>query len=97
MPYIIQPQQRRIAKELGVVIIPSKDRTKKLDVYKEGRKVASVGATGYGDFYIFSKLEKLGKAPKGFAAERRRLYKIRHRRDRLVKYSNGWYADKLLW
>ena len=95
--YIISKQQRLIAKQLGVVIIPSKDKTKKLDVYKDGRKVASIGATGYGDFYIFSKLEKLGKFPKGYALERRRLYKIRHARDRKVKFSNGWYADKLLW
>lgn len=95
--YIIQPKQRQIAKAMGVIILPSKDKTKKLDVYKAGTKVASIGATGYGDFYIFSKMEKLGKAPKGFALERRRLYKIRHAKDRLVKYSNGWYADKLLW
>ena len=97
MPYIIQPEQRRIAKEYGVVIVASKNKDKKLDVYKEGIKIASVGATGYGDFYIFSKLERLGKAPKGYAKERRRLYKLRHAKDRLVKFSNGWWADKLLW
>ena len=95
--YIIQPQQRRIAKSLGVIILPSKEKTKKLDIYKDGRKIYSVGATGYGDFYIFSKMEKLGKAPKGFAMERRRLYKLRHAKDRKVVGSAGWYADKLLW
>ena len=34
---------------------------------------------------------------KEYADERRRLYKIRHNKDRLVKNSNGYYADKLLW
>lgn len=95
--YIIQPQQRKIAKAMGVIILPSKDKTKKLDVYMAGKRVASIGATGYGDFYIFSKMEKLGKAPRGFAMERRRLYKLRHAKDRKVVGSAGWYADKLLW
>jgi hypothetical protein len=42
-------------------------------------------------------LEKLGKVPKGTAKERRKLYKIRHSKDRKQLYSNGWYADQLLW
>lgn len=28
---------------------------------------------------------------------RRRAYKIRHEKDRHVKYSAGWFADKYLW
>jgi hypothetical protein len=34
---------------------------------------------------------------KAYADERRRLYKIRHSKDRNVKGSDGYYADKLLW
>jgi hypothetical protein len=34
---------------------------------------------------------------KQFADERRKLYKIRHSKDRKITGSNGWYADKLLW
>ena len=97
MAYIIQRKQRDAAKRLGVVIVPSKDPEKKLDVYKDGKKVASVGATGYNDYYLYLKGEKSGKYPKGYAAERRRLYKIRHAKDRRVYGSNGFYADKLLW
>jgi hypothetical protein len=42
-------------------------------------------------------LERKGKVPKGTAKERRKLYKVRHKKDRNVKNSNGYYADKLLW
>jgi hypothetical protein len=42
-------------------------------------------------------LEKKGKVAKGTANERRKLYKIRHSKDRKRLYSNGWYADQLLW
>jgi len=28
---------------------------------------------------------------------RRKAYKIRHQKDRTVRGSNGYYADKLLW
>jgi len=34
---------------------------------------------------------------KKIADERKRLYKIRHKKDRLVKGSPGYYADQLLW
>ena len=34
---------------------------------------------------------------KGTANERRKMYKIRHQKDRLKKGTNGYYADQLLW
>jgi hypothetical protein len=80
------------AKKLGVSVKPSKNKGKKIDVFKNEKKVASVGATGYGDYPTF--LKKQGKE---LADERRRLYKIRHSKDRKNIQSNGWYADKLLW
>jgi len=46
---------------------------KKIDVFKNGRKVGSIGAIGYGDYPTFIKTK--GKA---YADERRRLYHIRH-------------------
>jgi hypothetical protein len=42
-------------------------------------------------------LEASGAVPKGTAEKRRKLYKDRHDKDRKVKGSNGFYADKLLW
>ena len=32
-----------------------------------------------------------------YANERRKLYKIRHKKDINVKNSSGYFADKILW
>ena len=80
------------AKQLGVKIKLSKNKTKKLDVYKNNKKIASVGANGMNDYPTY--IQKNGLK---YAKTRRRLYKIRHNKDRHAKWSNGWLADKLLW
>jgi hypothetical protein len=92
MPYTITNYTYRQAKKLGVTVKPSTNKTKKIDVYKKGIKVASVGAAGMNDFPTFMK-----KNGRKYAQTRRRLYKMRHEKDRHVKSSRGWYADKLLW
>ena len=80
------------AKQLGVKIKLSKNKTKKLDVYKNNKKIASVGANGMNDYPTY--IQKNGLK---YAKTRRRLYKIRHNKDRHTKWSNGWLADKLVW
>jgi hypothetical protein len=80
------------ADKLGVVVKPSTKQDKKIDVFKDGVKVASVGAIGYDDYPTY--IQKKGKQ---YADERRRLYKIRHKEDRSKKGTPGYYADKLLW
>lgn len=90
--YTITNYTKQQAKKLGVVVKPSSVKGKKIDVFKDGKKVASVGALGYSDYPTYMKTK--GKA---YADERRRLYKIRHSKDRNVKGSDGYYADKLLW
>jgi hypothetical protein len=80
------------AKKLGVEVKPSTHKKKKIDVIKNGKKVASVGAIGYNDYPTY--LKKNGLV---YANERRKLYKIRHSNDRLKVGTNGYYADKLLW
>jgi len=90
--YKITDYTKKQAKRLGVVVKPSSVAGKKIDVYKGGVKVASVGALGYSDYPTYTKT--MGKK---YADERRRLYKIRHKKDRLKKETNGWYADQLLW
>jgi|TARA_R110000824_G_scaffold392505_2_gene590962 hypothetical protein len=90
--YTITAYTKRKAKELGVVVKPAKNKSKKLDVYKKEKKVASVGAKGYNDYPTYIK-----KKGKKYADERRRLYKIRHKKDRTKIGTPGWYADKLLW
>jgi hypothetical protein len=49
------------------------------------------------DYPTYLEKEKLGKVAKGTASKRRKLYKDRHEKDRNVKGSKGYYADKLLW
>ena len=97
MAYRIKTYTKNQAKKIGVTVKPSKTKGKKIDVFKKGVKVASVGAVGYNDYPTYMELERKGKVEKGTADKRRKLYKIRHKNDRSVKNSNGYYADKLLW
>ena len=92
MSYIITAHTRRQAKKLGVSIKKSSNSKKKIDVFKDGKKVASVGAIGYGDYGTF--LREKGKE---FADKRRKAYKIRHAKYRNKVGTNSYYADKLLW
>ena len=97
MAYKILPYSFRKAKELGVVIKPSTNILKKIDVFKNGKKVASVGARGMNDYPNYLEKEKKGYYPKGYANKRRKLYKERHEKDRHFLGSAGYYADKILW
>jgi hypothetical protein len=90
--YKITQYTQKQAKKLGVKVAPSKTKGKKIDVYKGDKKVASVGALGYGDYPTFMKQEG-----KEFADKRRKLYKMRHEKDRHIRGTKGFYADKLLW
>ena len=92
VPYKITSYTRRKGRKMGVEVRPSTNPTKKIDVFKRGEKVAMVGARGMNDFPTY--IQKKGIV---FAKTRRRLYRIRHERDRHIKGTNGWYADKLLW
>jgi hypothetical protein len=71
---------------------PSKHTEKKLNVYKNDKKIASIGAAGMSNYPTYMKTR--GKT---YARKRRRLYKMRHEKDRHVKWSRGWLSDKLLW
>lgn len=92
MSYKILPYTLKQAKAIGVEVKPSTKKNKKIDVYKDGKMIASVGATGYKDYATY--LDEKGKE---YADERKRLYKIRHKNDIAKVGSNGWLADKLLW
>jgi hypothetical protein len=95
--YRILPYTKRQANKIGVEVKPSKNKGKKIDVFRKGKKIASVGAIGYNDYPTFLELERKGKYPKGHADKRRKAYKQRHNKNRKVKWSNGWLADQLLW
>ena len=61
------------AKQRGLEIHPSHKLHKKLDVYKHGVYVASVGDNRYSDYPTY--IREKGKK---YADERRRLYHERH-------------------
>ncbi len=101
MGYTITAYSRRQAKKLGVIIKQSTRKGKKLDVFKKVKnskgeivlkRVATIGALGMGDYPTFMKTKG-----KEFADKRRKAYKSRHQKNRVVVGSNGYYADKILW
>lgn len=85
MVYTIANYSKQQAKKLGVELKLSSNPKKKIDVFKNGKKIASIGAIGFSD-YATSKDK-----------ERRRLYRLRHKGEDKVIGSNGYYAWKLLW
>lgn len=92
MVYDIKKIQFEKAQSLGVMIKPSTKKNKKIDVFDDGKKIASIGAKGYGDYGTY--LETKGAE---YANERRRLYKIRHNKDRSKMGTPGFYANRILW
>jgi len=92
MSYQIKPKQRANAKKLGVTIKTSTNTKKKIDVYKNDKKIASIGATGYSDYASYIK-----DKGKEFADNRKRLYKIRHEKTRKKIGTNSYWADQILW
>ena len=89
--YKIKQYTLEKAKALGVEVKPSRDKRKKIDVFRNGNLLHSIGATGYKDYPTY--IEEKGLQ---YANERRRLYHIRHKNDN-VPNTAGWYALKLLW
>jgi len=90
MTYKITDYSYSQAKKLNVQIKPSTNKKKKIDVFKNDKKIASIGAIGYNDYPTF--IDKKGLS---YANERRRLYKKRHHKD--IDKTNGFYANKILW
>ena len=91
MSYTISKYTLEKAKLLDVDVKPSTNKTKKIDVFKNGLKLCSIGSLKYMDYTMYLKTDKLN------AEKRRVLYHQRHKKDISVKYSPGWYASVLLW
>ena len=90
--YTITEYSRDQAKKLGVTIKPSTNKGKKIDVFKDGKKLASVGALGMSDYPTYMKTKG-----KEYADERRRLYRIRHGKTMDKVGSPSYYAARILW
>ena len=91
--YTIRKYTYDRAKKMGVRVRPSRNKTKKIDVInRAGKVVAQVGANGMNDYPTFIATRGLE-----YANKRRKLYKQRHEKDRHIRGTPGYYADKLLW
>jgi hypothetical protein len=83
--YVITKYSLDKAKKLGVEIVPSSVKNKKIDVYKNGIKVASIGDSRYTDFATTGNKEQ------------RRRFKLRFDKTRKIIGSNSYWSDQLLW
>lgn len=79
------------AKQLGVDIQPSDKKNKKIDVFKDGIKIASIGDKNYLDYPKYLKINK------ELADKKRKAYKARHEKTRHILGSNSYWADQILW
>ena len=91
MSYRIKPQQIKAAKKLNVTIKPSTAQGKKIAVFKNGEKVADIGALGYGDYWTYYAKDIY------FAASKRKAYQARHKGEQNKIGSPGYYAWYILW
>ena len=92
MPYIITHYTLKRAEQMKVTVQLSEQKNKKLDVFKNDVKIASIGDSRYKDFPTYVIENGIE-----FANQRKRLYYIRHKKDIEKLNSNGFYAAKLLW
>ena len=91
MVYKITNYSYKKAEENNLNIVPSKKKNKKIDVYKNGEYIASIGDVRYNDYptYILNNGKK-------YADERRKLYYKRHNLYS-SKYSPNNLAKLILW
>lgn len=91
--YNITEYSKRRARELGVIIKPSKNKNKKIDVFRtDGTKIASIGDTRYGDYPTYINQKGLK-----YANERRRLFMARFSKVDESKLTPATLAKKILW
>ena len=88
MLYTITNYTKQRAREMGVTVKPSRRKGKKIDVFKDGKYLDSIGDIAYKDYPTYIRTD--GKV---VADERRRLYHIRHKQHGLGEQ----LALQLLW
>ena len=90
--YQITDYSYQQAKNLGVEIRPSTKKNKKIDVFKNGLLIASIGDDRYLDFPNYVKTKGLE-----YANKRRALYKQRHKNESDKVGSPNYYSRRILW
>ena len=90
--YQITDYSLKQTQRLGVQIRPSTNKEKKIDVFKNDQKIASIGASKMGDYPTYIKTKG-----KKYADERRRLFNARFEKSSKVKDSPAYFAKEILW
>ena len=90
--YVITQYSFDKARELGLSIKISKNKLKKIDVYKDNIFLNSIGDSRYNDYPHYCIIYN-----KDYADKRKLLYHNRHKKNADVKYSKQWLAINLLW
>ena len=85
MPQTNLKKAKANAAKLGVEVKPSRSKNKKIDVFLNGEKVASIGHIDYEDFLTHGD------------KKRQANYLARHAKTRAVKGSPSYYAAEILW
>ena len=92
MPYTITEYTLQKAKQMKVTVQLSQQKNKKIDVFKNGVKIATIGDLRFKDFPTYVIENGIE-----FANKRKGLYYMRHKKDIDKLNSNGFYAAQLLW
>ena len=87
--YQITEYSYQKAKQMGLEIFSSKRKYKKIDVYKNGKYITSIGDNRYMDYPTF-----LARDGQEIADKHRKLYHARHRNDSGIA---GKLAMYILW
>ena len=93
MVYKITLYSYKKAEENDLNIVPSKKKNKKIDVYKNGEYIASIGDKRFIDYSTYILDKKYGKK---YSDERRKLYYKRNNAN-ILKYSADNLAKLILW
>ena len=88
--YDIKEYTYEKARELSLDIKPSTRKGKKIDVYKDGDYLCSIGDIKYKDYPTF-----LIKDGKEVAEKRKKMYHLRHKKD--LRHFKGFLSMYLLW
>ena len=92
MVYKITLYSYKKAEENDLDIVPSTKKNKKIDVYKNGDKIASIGSIKNLDYP-----NHILKNGLDYANQKRKLYRLRHKKDINNKNGNGYWANAILW
>ena len=105
--YVITDYSKLRLKELNdaldsnaIEIKPSKNKTKKIDIFINNKKIASIGAIKDNGEPYMDYPNYIKESGKEYADKRRELYYKRHSKEADIKdgtITNSWFARWLLW